>query len=365
MICDVVIGANYGDEGKGRIVSHLAASHGTNCIVVRFNGGAQAAHTVVTPQHRHVFHTYGSGTLTGASTYLTYDVIINPIVWYDEFMELSLKARLELVVHPRARVTTPYDMLINQEVEKHRLSERHGSCGLGIHETMHRHIEHPLIAKDLQTIREPTKNIRDLYIKKRMEEYGIPITNEFYARYMAPELLDYFESKCTQMATHIDLQDYSYLNRAKKIVFEGAQGLLLDQDHPNHPHVTHSKTGRVNASKVLEWCNFNANYIYITRSYLTRHGAGPFPEEDTDLNFEDKTNTPNTWQGNLRYGRLDVKELNKRIKEDLDGTVGGSLAVTCLDQHPNLMLFLQEADYPVCLASYGPGTTMEIVNRGF
>ena len=87
MKISVVIGANYGDEGKGLATDYLA-SQGTKSLVVRFNGGAQAGHTVVTPDGcRHVFHHFGSGVFAEADTFLSKFFIVNPILFRTEFEE--------------------------------------------------------------------------------------------------------------------------------------------------------------------------------------------------------------------------------------------------------------------------------------
>ena len=147
---DVVIGLNYGDEGKGAAVDwlcHGAVSGDRNCgdyyeagsaAVVRFNGGAQAGHTVVTPDgRRHVFSQFGSGTFAGCPTILSRFMMVNPIMFWKERKELLGKVdKLPPVyVDPRAYVTTPYDVFINQELERSRGNDRHGSCGMGIGET--------------------------------------------------------------------------------------------------------------------------------------------------------------------------------------------------------------------------------------
>lgn len=140
MVIKVVIGANFGDEGKGLMTDyfcHQSTLRGEKTLVVLHNGGAQRGHTVVTPDgNRHVFHHFGSGTLVGADTYLSGDFILNPIVFRQEWEELK-----EMGITPRAYanenclITTPFDMILNQIKEKWRGGERHGSCGIGIYET--------------------------------------------------------------------------------------------------------------------------------------------------------------------------------------------------------------------------------------
>jgi adenylosuccinate synthase len=136
------------------------------------------------------------------------------------------------------------------------------------------------------------------------------------------------------------------LSKYKQIVFEGAQGLLLDQDHGFSPHVTRSSTGLPN---VLSICEENAierlDVIYVTRCYLTRHGAGFMNNEHHPMpfvNVVDPTNVPHAYQGTIRYAPLDIDQLHKSIQRDLhNGTshaygpkvkLNPGLAITCLDQ---------------------------------
>ena len=149
-IVRVVIGANFGDEGKGLMTDYFvsqALDEGRKPLVIRFNGGAQAAHTVVTPEGlEHVFSHFGSGTLQGVPTYLSQFFISNPTMFVKEHRVLckKLKGKIPLIyVHPDSLVTTPVDVWINQAVERARGDARHGSCGLGISETVVRN-EHPL-----------------------------------------------------------------------------------------------------------------------------------------------------------------------------------------------------------------------------
>ena len=93
MVIKVVVGANFGDEGKGLMTDcfcHQSSVKGEKCLVVLHNGGAQRGHTVVTPEGgRHVFHHFGSGTFVGADTYLSEDFILNPMVFRQEWEELK------------------------------------------------------------------------------------------------------------------------------------------------------------------------------------------------------------------------------------------------------------------------------------
>ena len=142
----VVIGANYGDEGKGMVTDWLCSRSSIKPLVVRFNGGAQAGHTVITPEgQRHVFGHIGSGSFLGCPTHLSRFFISNPILLLSELNEFG--RNIEISVDPESIVTTPYDMVINQIA---LLNEGvNTSCGVGINETVTRSDTINLQIKDL------------------------------------------------------------------------------------------------------------------------------------------------------------------------------------------------------------------------
>jgi len=171
----VVIGANYGDEGKGLITDYLAALNNSNTLVIRFNGGAQAGHTVQRPNGlRHVFSHFSSGTFAGVQTYLSDFFIANPILFTQELEKLRACGDTpKVTIHPKAVVTTPYDMYINQVFENFQGGKRHGSCGVGIGETIERnsHAKFQLTVKDLfdqEKVKKRLLHIRDEWLEFRL-----------------------------------------------------------------------------------------------------------------------------------------------------------------------------------------------------
>src|SRR5262245_5598094 len=177
----VVIGANFGDEGKGLAVDTVVASD-PDAAVIRFNGGAQAGHTVVAADgRRHVFSHFGAGTLRGAATFLSRFSVLQPSIVSREASELAWIALKPLVfVDPDAQVTTPFDVFINQWVEATRGSARHGSVGVGFGETIERYeLGHALTVRDLgddQCILEILTRIREVWLPIRLAKLGIPFT---------------------------------------------------------------------------------------------------------------------------------------------------------------------------------------------
>ena len=365
MQADVVIGANFGDECKGLMTDYLAAPYGRNCIVVRFNGGAQAGHTVVTPERRHVFHHFGSGTLTGAATFLSQFFIVNPFLWAKEHEELA-SCNPSLIIDPHALLSTPYDMLINQEVERFRAT-KHGSCGVGIHETIVRaesgYATRANNLKVLGNLRWCIQTIRHEYVPQRLAELGIDNPSDWFMELLESDtLINSFIAQCERLVEKAIFQGESIFSEYEHVVFEGAQGLLLDQDHEFYPHVTHDHTGLANVHDIAKRTGIKKLCpIYVTRWYMTRHGAGPFPTENPEMSFPDPTNAANEWQGQLRFGELDLDLLRESIVLDCGKAhnidIEPCLAVTCLDQcaeaDSQLEHIQERSPVPVKFTSYG------------
>jgi adenylosuccinate synthase len=359
-----VIGANFGDEGKGLLTDALAARDPDRTVVVRFNGGAQAGHTVVTTAgRRHVFHHFGAGSLAGARTFLSRHFLVNPFLWDKERRELP-DLNLPLAVDRRAMLTTPFDMLVNREAERFRGDRRHGSCGLGINETVERCAG--LLATTVADVEHPAR-LRDRLAAianrslSRLEQLGVPPSPFFLDMLQSESLVASYLDLCEQFRRTERLVDGPELLRLfEHVIFEGAQGLLLDERHRFFPHVTRSRTGLPNVVQIAGEIGLRElDVVYVTRTYLTRHGAGPFPTERPGLAFPDPTNAPNEWQGALRFGDLDTGLMAESIANDLSATgglaVSPCLAVTCLDQVP-------EAD-PAAIAE-ACGLRLGYVSRG-
>jgi adenylosuccinate synthase len=332
-----VIGANFGDEGKGLITDYLCGTGGE--VVVRFNGGAQAGHTVLTPEGlRHVFGHFGSGTLYGVPTFLSQFFICNPIIFFRERDALNhLGVTAQVFAHPDCLVSTFADMIINQRKEIKRGDKAHGSCGVGIHETIQRSAvsELKITMSDLwnHSAALPAKmaEICDKYAKFRT---GSPIDE--------PRMTEMFLKACADFANAVSPAG---IGQCIDPIFEGAQGLLLDQDRTEfHPHVTHSSTGMKNVRALCAQAGItDVEPYYVSRTYLTRHGAGPLPGENPAMAYADDTNVAHPFQGLIRFAPLDGG-LRDRCAADAGGEY--KLVLTHCDQlEPN-----QLAD----LYSYGP-----------
>ncbi|HEY0015491.1 MAG TPA: adenylosuccinate synthetase [Longimicrobium sp.] len=353
----VVIGSSFGDEGKGLMTDYFTRQYGgSGVLVVRFNGGAQAGHTVVAEGDvRHVFSHFGAGSLAGAGTLLSRHFIANPILFQREHGELArLGVDPRIHVDPRALVTTPYDMLINEMVEASRGAARHGSVGLGINETVTRGAEPRLRLTVGQALRDPAaaaamlRRIRDAWVPRRVAQLGIEAACETHAELIGSgALMENWLAVLDEFLGRVEVRpDHDVLREHDDVVFEGAQGLALDQDRGTFPHVTRSHTGVRNVVELMsELPPAETAVTYATRAYLTRHGAGPLDGELADKPFPgvyDLTNVPHAFQGRLRYALLDVTALQARITQDFGdvaalGRTAGirmGVAVTCLDQLP-------------------------------
>lgn len=348
-----VIGANYGDEGKGRMVDYFASKADGSCIVVCTNGGAQRGHTVVTDNGRsHIFHHFGSGTLAGADTYLPATFIVNPMIFMEEYKQL-IDCKFMVYMNPNCLCSTPFDMITNQIIEESRGANKHGSCGVGIWETILRNeatIGEMLVMTDEQ-LRTYLCGVRDTYFANRMSKKGIDNVPAVWKHiYYSQGLIEHYINDFKEMKRHIILEDDNVLFNYENVIFENGQGLLLDQNIPNSQWSTPSNTGSKNIRKIVDNI-FDDNYesfevCYVTRTYITKHGAGDFPEEIDHLWFEvnrlTETNVWNKNQGEFRYGKLNVDEFKRRVDEDFDKNIRGTYAyktyaITHTDEYPVFM----------------------------
>jgi adenylosuccinate synthase len=351
----VVIGANFGDEGKGLFTDYFSDSSTT---VVRFNGGAQAGHTV---QHedgrRHVFSHFGAGSFRGARTYLSRFFVCNPLLFTREAAELDrLGVHPEVLVDESALVSTPYDMMINQIAEEARGSARHGSVGVGFGETVGRAEETPyaLRVADLAApaLAERLWLLRERWLPARLRALGLTeITPQWQARINSPAVLENFLALSEAMLARCEIAPASALRCSGQLVFEGAQGLLLDQDSGFFPHVTRSSTGLRNVVALAQEIGLaRLDVLYATRSYLTRHGAGPLPfevEGPIYSGIHDPTNKPHPFQGSLRFAPLNLDLLQRAILRDIQQAEGRipvrlQLGVSCMDQLGSVVQYVKD-----------------------
>ena len=381
MVIKVVIGANFGDEGKGLMTDyfcHQSTLRGEKTLVVLHNGGAQRGHTVVTPDgNRHVFHHFGSGTLVGADTYLSEEFVLNPMIFRQEWEELeSMKAITKVYVNHTCRVTTPFDMILNQIIEESRDNARHGSCGMGIHETMIRDVCNYPIEMWFDSSDEAKKyylkEIRN-YLSERLLDFGINKIPDNWKEIVNSDLLiENFISELNFMGRNISIRFDRFIEYYDCVAFENGQGLLLDQNNTAYyPHLTPSNTGIKNSLEIIAEmsCKPDIEVCYVTRTYLTRHGAGRLDGEcdkqEINPDMQDLTNVPNPHQGTLRYAKLIEKSLEERILKDFEPArkYGAKLSLAITHENEYDYVFSNTFKKNFDCIYYSDGETRESVGR--
>lgn len=370
----LTVDLGFGDAGKGSVVDFLARAHGAH-TVVRYNGGAQAAHRVVEggPAPReHVFSQLGSGALAGAATHLSRFMLIDPPALLAEaahLAELGVADALErTTVDAGALVITPYGRAINRLRELARGDGRHGSCGVGVGETTADHLRYGarvLFAGDLadpRAVMDKLAFLRAVALEKLGElRDALPdtaATQRELAALLDPGLPAWLVERYGELARRAQIVQGerlgAILRRPGTVIFEGAQGALLDEWRGFHPYTTWSTTTLENADRLLDEAGHSGpvERVGITRAYATRHGAGPLPTEDAALTglLPDARNSDHPWQQGFRVGWLDMVLLRyaRAIVGPLDW-----LALTCVDRLADL------ADLRVCTGYSCDGAVIE------
>jgi len=327
MIGKAVIGIGFGDEGKG-ITTDFLCSQSRNPMVVRFSGGHQAGHTVVLNGVRHVFSNFGSGTLRGVPTYWSKYCTVNPIGIINEYNKLIDKGVIpKLYIDEKSPITTPYDVLYNQTVERVKL---HGSCGVGVGATIEREENYySLLFGDIfypSVFKIKLEEIRKYYSFKD-EKFLFVDVDEFIK---CVELIK--ENKNIQITNGIPYYlPYSY-HKYDELIFEGSQGLLLDASIGFFPHVTRTNV----STKNIVDMGYSPKIYLVTRAYQTRHGNGAMTNGHIPNNIKidiNETNHKNKYQGEFRRAILDLDLLKYAISKDdyIRNQEHKSLVITCLD----------------------------------
>jgi adenylosuccinate synthase len=283
-----VIGLQWGDEGKGKIVNLMTdpgGPAGKFDLVVRYSGGANAGHSVVIGKEKFAMHLVPSGILSPAATaVITNGVVLDPQVVLDEIKTLksrSVKVGDNFKISSKAHVVFPYHKLQDQLSEKQLAGNSIGTTGRGIG---------PCYAD--KAIRSYGIRLGEMYDKKHFSEklqrivadknkifkalYG---SNELKWQEIFDQYCDYAEQLKPYVCDTAELLHQS-LRAGKRILFEGAQGSLLDIDHGTYPYVTSSNSSACGlAAGTGVPASYVNNYLGIIKAYTTRVGAGPFPTE--------------------------------------------------------------------------------------
>jgi adenylosuccinate synthase len=350
----IVIDLGFGDAGKGTVVDFLAAQHVSD-LVIRFNGGAQAAHNVVVGGIHHTFRQFGSGTLAGARTLYTAYCLFDPLMFLEEVKELSQKGvktpEKLFFLEKDCAITSIFQQAMNRIRETLRAGSRHGSCGLGIGETQNDKEENPdfvLRVFDLESEKntfEKLETIRKAKLKIAESLLGTgEIPDSLAQDFVILNSSDYSHAaanaycKVSKMFSVLSHEEALHmLKSSNSPIFEGAQGVLLDQDYGFYPYVTRSKTTPINAAEMCKEASIAWEVTGVIRSYSVRHGAGPMPTHDKELSqkVNEYHNQSGQWQGDFRVGHFDAPMIALAYDiclRDVGRIAVDDIFVTCLDR---------------------------------
>lgn len=353
----IVTGLGFGDEGKGTTVDYLTRKVDGPVIVVRHNGGAQAAHNVIDvkgsgitrEKRHHTFAQFGSGTFVpGTRTHLSRFCLINPANLINEAVVLKSKGvddnPLSLVsIADSATMITPWHVALNRlrETQRKKLGAPHGSCGQGIGETASDLLHDPaMMVHGYDLIGPPSALRRKLQYwqeKKRAEALSLldctdadmpDLPEAFEDTELLDATLDVFNFVGEVVPVVSDLFVQEVWGHAT-FIFEGAQGVLLDEWRGFHPYTTWSTTTDENARSLIPKDVDSSSILSlgVLRTYMSRHGAGPMPTDTTYYATEPHNGT-GVYQGKFRTGLLDLPLLKYALEvSNID-----NLVVTHMDR---------------------------------
>jgi adenylosuccinate synthase len=280
MSCNVVIGTQWGDEGKAKMIDYFTLK---SDIVVRYQGGANAGHTVVVKDKKYIFHLIPSGVLhKNKICVIGNGVVVDPLQLITEMQSLEAEGHeigSRLKISDAAHLILPFHKSLDEAMEEFR-SKKIGTTVRGIG---------PSYSDKCLRIGIRAGDIFDMKLLKEKVKLGVDIKNLQLERVYKKqgftvdeimEILNKFKKKCGGMVINTQHYLHNAIDQGKKILLEGAQGFALDIDHGTYPFVTSSNptiggalmgTG-LNASNIDQ-------VIGITKAYVTRVGEGPFPTE--------------------------------------------------------------------------------------
>ena len=283
MATAMVLGTQWGDEGKGKIVDYLAQKAD---VVIRSQGGNNAGHTVVADGQSFALRLLPSGILFSEKTCIIGNgVVVNPEVLLEEIDGMVKKGVTisKLEVSTRAHVIMPYHIRIDEEDEKLRGDDKIGTTKNGIG---------PCYADKINRVGIRIGDLMDRDVFYQKLKTNLELKNRLFATYYNCEGFDFEEifTKYTALAErirpYVKDTEYSanqYIKEGKKVLFEGAQATMLDLDHGTYPFVTSSNPtagGACVGSGVGP--RMMSNIIGVVKAYTTRVGAGPFPAEQSN-----------------------------------------------------------------------------------
>ncbi len=298
-------------------------------LVIRFNGGNQAGHSVVYGDKIHTFSIFGSGTLKGAKTYLSKYVTFDPLALKTEKEVLGFFP--ELYIDANATLITPYDVFHNRNSQKYL---KNGTVGIGYGTTIERESHGiKIYARDM---------LYPIVLKEKLKNIG-----KFYAEPVSSDdIIDNWLESIKEIVSHYEIirTIHDIPNWYNHLIFEGSQGILLDQKYGFFPNVTRSNTTIINAMKLIYSWRLGSNDIstyYVSRAYHTRHGIGVLPGEEIDIsNYINpnlsELNVENEYQGKFRRSLLNIELLqySMNVCRDISSSLrkmSETLVLTCID----------------------------------
>lgn len=352
----LVVDLGFGDAGKGTVTDYLVRRRGAH-TVVRFNGGAQAGHNVVTPDGRHhTFAQLGAGSFVpGVRTHLARHMVVHPLALLVEARHLAAAgvpdALDRLTASADALAITPAQQSANRLRELARGASAHGTCGVGVGETVADALDDPAAAVrvgDLFDRRALRRKAVALQQRKRAALGGVlralgddPRAARERRALEDEAVVDAWIDALVPLRSRAWVVDDAHLatllDAPGAVVFEGAQGVLLDEWRGFHPHTTWSTCTFANALALLAAHGYDGRVarLGVLRAYATRHGQGPFPTEDAALAaaLPEAHNDGASWQGAFRVGLPDAVLARYAL-----AAAGGAdgLALTHLDRLPAL-----------------------------
>ncbi|MCP3143523.1 adenylosuccinate synthetase [Pyxidicoccus xibeiensis] len=347
----LVVDLGFGDAGKGTLTDWLVRRHGAG-LVVRFNGGAQAGHNVVTDDGRHhTFAQFGAGTFVpGVRTHLARSTILHPLAMLVEARYLAERgvpdALERTTLSEGARIITPFHQAANRLRELARGAGRHGTCGVGVGETVRDALASPGDALHGGDLAQPAVLVRKARaaqerLRAELSEVlrvtrGLPQATSEITLLEHPNVAANWADAVEALRPRERVVGDDWLAsrlRGGGTVFEGAQGVLLDEWRGFHPHTTWSTCTFDLALELLREAGFDGEVhrLGVLRTYATRHGEGPFPTDEPALapRVPEPHNGAGGWQGGFRVGAFDAVLARYAL-----AAVGGvdALALTHLDR---------------------------------
>jgi len=281
MAVDLLLGLQWGDEGKGKIVDVLTKDYN---LISRFQGGPNAGHTLIFDGHKHVLHTIPSGIFHDEALNIVGNgVVIDPVIFKKELENLdkfNLDLNAKILISRKAHLILPTHRLLDAASEASKGKEKIGSTLKGIGPTyMDKTGRNGMRVGDLEL-----DNWKDIFLKLTAKHLKMLAFFDLELDFDLDALKEEFYTAVARLKEMSFIDSEEYLHNAiqnnKKILAEGAQGSLLDVDFGTYPFVTSSNTTAAGACTGLGIAPNSIGEVYgIFKAYTTRVGSGPFPTE--------------------------------------------------------------------------------------